>query len=234
MATASTSTNWRLPKHEQEQVINRNTKSNAKSKHIKSRVKEHFWHKVTWNIPFYRCQACHHVMSKKEPSTTPQQIYSCGHITCANCIVNSFFVELNPLCPVDGCGKRVNPRDNRHVNTPLPPLNILQGNMETTDTKLDESRVTTSCSSPTNEVINPAENHHKPLEEENLVIDKGFQDIIDSYLKMVDYKRISLFETIEQLDDDDALACGCIDMCRGRCGIYDNKYDRDFDYRTTY
>jgi len=239
---ASTSNNWRIPRDSSHisSFANRNNYNNKK--HTNPPVNERFWHRVTWIIPFYRCQVCHNVMSKKIPTTAPQQIYSCGHITCAKCIVNSFFVELNPFCPVDGCNKYVNASISTH--TTLPPLNILQG----------ESHVNTNCSSPTNEIVIPTENAHHTDEptsekeedndkdkevEEETVVDKGFQDIIDSYLKDVNFKRISLFDTVQQLDGNnegeiDTLACGCTDICRGRCGIYDNKYDRNFDYRTTY
>ena len=71
-------------------------------------------------LPRYRCAACHEIMTRKEASKCPQKIHACDHIVCAKCIVTSFLVELNPICPVKGCGKCVNP----HVKTdkPVAPL----------------------------------------------------------------------------------------------------------------
>lgn len=68
------------------------------------------WGPVKGWLPFYRCTACRQVMSRKEPPKFAQRIYSCGHIVCAGCIARSYLIELNPLCPCDGCGKQVNPR----------------------------------------------------------------------------------------------------------------------------
>ena len=65
---------------------------------------------VGW-LPHYRCSTCREVMSRKDPSKSPQKIKSCAHIVCAGCIAKSYYLELNPLCPVAGCGKCVNPSD---------------------------------------------------------------------------------------------------------------------------
>ncbi len=83
-------------------------------KHKKKNKKRHnkvveLWTPIKTWIDSYRCHVCHIVMSKREPSLSPQRITSCGHITCAKCIVQSYLLEMNPMCPVAGCGIYINP-----------------------------------------------------------------------------------------------------------------------------
>ena len=72
-------------------------------------LKRDLWDPPKEWLRFYRCQACKEVMSKKIPTKYPQRIETCGHVTCANCIAKSYLVDLNQLCPVEGCGKCVDP-----------------------------------------------------------------------------------------------------------------------------
>ncbi len=95
----------------------------VKTKKDKKKAKKsgEFWSTPKGWLKFYRCTACRAVMSRKEPSKCPQRINACGHITCAKCIVTSYLVELNPICPVEGCGKCVNPKQKESVE----PVHIL-------------------------------------------------------------------------------------------------------------
>lgn len=68
-----------------------------------------YWFPAKGWLKYYRCAACKEIMTRKEPSKTPQVITACGHITCANCIVKSYLIDLEPLCPVKDCGVCVNP-----------------------------------------------------------------------------------------------------------------------------
>jgi len=78
-----------------------------------STIQKNLWGDVKHWIPSYRCQSCNIVMSKKIATLTPQKIYVCGHITCAHCIVESYLIDQNPVCPVKGCGCWVNPYDKK-------------------------------------------------------------------------------------------------------------------------
>lgn len=71
------------------------------------------WNAIHEWIPSYRCQVCCEIMSKKSISKSPQKINSCGHFMCARCIIYSYYIELNPICPVKGCMKCINPRDEK-------------------------------------------------------------------------------------------------------------------------
>ena len=99
-------------------------------KPYKYRSKTELWEPPNGWLPFYRCQACREIMSKKEPSKCPQRISSCGHITCAKCIVTSYLVELNPYCPVKDCKVCVNSKQT----IPVQPVNILSSEINTPST----------------------------------------------------------------------------------------------------
>ncbi len=165
-------------------------------------------------LPFYRCQACHEVMSKKDAPKFPQRIHACDHITCAKCIVTSYLVELNPLCPVEGCGKCVNPREKV---TPAP-VEILTG-----------------AAAPVTPPKTP-----EPLEEEDDFNEmcKGCHfDVytckcymIENYCAGCGSEGRCHCEEQEEEErthycgmrdcegDCGTLSCGCIDTCRDRCG----------------
>lgn len=197
-ATA-TATATAVPIH----ISTKKSKSPKKSTTLETQL----WKKVTWVIPFYRCQACHEVMSKKIPSKVPQYINSCEHITCANCIVKSFFVELNPLCPVEGCGKCVNPKD---PVAPLP-LNILSGD----SLKPIDIPLTTSYDNSIDDKI----------------LTSSLNDIKKQLDKLLDdsFKEICYCHDRRCNRDCGILSCGCIDICRGRCGNYD-RFERESRY----
>jgi hypothetical protein len=158
-------------------------------------------------------------MSKKDPAKTPQSIKSCRHITCANCIVKSYFVDLNPICPVDNCGKCVNPKDPI-TTTPLnilvaqPPLPVIDIPLTTSyDSSIDNLILTSNL-----------DDIKKELEE---LLDDDFeqqQDALDDY-----YQQQAELEEQEKQDEEDeecycgdkrckadcgVLSCGCIDICR--------------------
>ena len=170
-------------------------KQNKKPYHYRSRNGE-LWSPPKGWLPFYRCQACRTIMSRKEATKCPQRISSCGHITCAKCIVNSYLVELNPLCPVEGCGKCVNPTQTEAV----APLTILTEDPLTTPSTspvtVSES-LTTSVSADTE--LNDS--------EIDAIATKGYNpDLCHCRIDGCDW-------------DCGTLWCGCIDVCRGRCGL---------------
>lgn len=147
-------------------------------------------------LPFYRCQACHEVMSKKDATKCPQQITSCGHITCAKCIVTSYLVELNPHCPVKGCGKCVDPKQKQ----PTPPLEIL----------------TAPSTAPPSPPSTP------PPAEVECCVWCGKNTLCDCNEEIRTAHHCGDWMCP---GDCGVLWCGCIDQCRGRCGI-SNDSDR--------
>jgi hypothetical protein len=262
MATASTSTNWRIPKSSSSNSLEWRTetkkpapatlvvtpiaslkkvayyakavapkKAAPKKPYKKPITKEQFWRPVTWVIPFYRCQACKEVMSRKEPHKTPQFIYSCKHITCARCISKSFFVELNPLCPVDGCNISVNPR----CSTPTPSINILplQLPVDTFDNIIINN-------SPINEDIFPIE-----LDDLKTALDDIFQQentfippedapytmssetyeepfdssCYDEYYSQFDSATNEEEKEEEEVEEYYSNNCCGISSCTGECGV---------------
>jgi hypothetical protein len=222
-------------------------------------IREQFWRPVTWQIPFYRCQACKEVMSRKDPSKTPQMIYSCKHITCAKCIVSSFFVELNPLCPVKDCDVCVNPR----CSTSTPSIDILPlqspiplqlptdtyDNITTTNTsnsedilpiKLDDLKsVLDSILQPDNTIIPPEE---REFHDEDCNC-----SCYDEYYKEYEARLAEEEQEEEEEEEEDSrfplhycghkscigdcgiLSCGCIDICRN----YRHRHTYE-DYRYCY
>lgn len=82
---------------------------------IKKGTMRDLWGDTTKWISHYRCEACFNLMSRKNPTTKPQIIYSCKHVVCAGCIVDSYFIYLNKMCPVANCNKCVNPRDEDYT-----------------------------------------------------------------------------------------------------------------------
>lgn len=159
-------------------------------------------------LPFYRCQACHEVMSKKEAPKFPQKINTCGHITCAKCIVTSYLVELNPLCPVEGCGKCVNPKQKEAI----PALEILSAPIMTIETESLLSSVTPPISvtpPPKTEVVRET----CAFCEKNT----GCHCNDEIYTGCPCYDRLCP-------GDCGTLWCGCIDVCRNRCGLRDDEF----------
>jgi len=126
-------------------------------------------------LKFYRCQACNVVMSKKDQTKCPQKITCCGHITCANCIVTSYLILHNPLCPVKGCKECVNPKQDEKDRRELD----------------DESD----------------RDEHDRDEYEN----GGYESNNAHYCGSKQCRQ-----------DCGVLRCGCVDVCRGRCGTRDS------------
>lgn len=159
-------------------------------KKVKKQAKKsgELWSPPKGWLKFYRCTACRVVMSRKEPSKCPQRINACGHITCAKCIVTSYLVELNPNCPVEGCGKCVNPKQKE----PVAPVHILSSTPE-------ETSVETSSETYDDDLFDD----HIPSYEEY-----DYQPI----------EKIHYCGDLECEWDCGVLVCGCIDQCRGRCG----------------
>jgi hypothetical protein len=100
-----------------------------------------YWGDPKGWIKHYHCNACHGLMTKKEPTRRPQVIYSCGCIVCASCIAQSYFVKLNPKCPA-GCGKLVDPSSPNLA----PPL--ILGSSIVEETKECDKPVTNTVSEP--------------------------------------------------------------------------------------
>ena len=76
---------------------------------MNNQMKKILWSPVKEWIPFYRCQSCREVMSKKKVTKIPQNIHNCSHIVCAECIIKTYVVKLSDICPVEGCNKCINP-----------------------------------------------------------------------------------------------------------------------------
>ncbi len=157
-------------------------------------------------LPFYRCQACHEVMSKKDAPKCPQKIIACGHITCAKCIVTSYLVELNSLCPVEGCGKCVNPKQK----DPVPALEILSAPVEIIET----IPVTHSTTPPVSVTPPPKTEAEMCAFCETNTGCRCNDDI---------YSRCPCSDT-RCPGDCGTLWCGCIDVCRNRCGLRDDEF----------
>lgn len=179
-------------------------KNNSKSYKYRSKNGQ-LWSPPKGWLKSYRCAACHEVMTRKDAPKCPQKITTCGHITCAKCIVTSYLVELSPFCPVEGCGKCVNPRQRK----PTPHLDIL-----TTPTEYieDPSRsVTPEPPSVTNHTMEVTE-----YEDDGCPFCHSYancdcnQEIIINRCACNDWMCPGECGT---------LWCGCIDMCRGRCGF---------------
>ena len=92
------------------------TTCNARKK--KHRVKPHkninkgeLWGEPTGWTKSYHCEVCFVLLSKKDAARNPQVIYACNHLVCGKCIVKSYLVDLNPICPVPNCGIVINPKD---------------------------------------------------------------------------------------------------------------------------
>lgn len=86
----------------------------------KRKASDNIWVPANGWLRHYRCAACREIMSRKIPAKCPQKILNCEHIVCANCIVKSYLIKFNPICPVKGCGKCVNPRTSPKPTIALP------------------------------------------------------------------------------------------------------------------
>lgn len=162
-------------------------KQNKKSYKYRTRNGE-LWRSAKDWLPFYRCQACHILMSRKKATTFPQRINTCGHITCAKCIVNSYIVDLNPLCPVKECDKCVNPRYKKTIT----PLTIL----------IEDTPSNVVFESPTTTYVSDA-------------------------IATQDYNSKLCYCYNNDCEwDCGTLWCGCIDICRGRCGFNRDIFSR--------
>ncbi len=192
------------------------TSSSASFKPIKSKNQKNKPHKYRskngelWFPPkgwlkSYRCAACHEIMTRKDAPKCPQKIAACGHITCAKCIVTSYLVELNPLCPVEGCGKCVDPRQKE----PTPQLAILTAPPEPEPTVI----ITPSVTPPPKMEETKSEDDGCPFCHthtncdcnDNIIYRCGCSDWMCP-------------------GDCGTLWCGCIDVCRGRCGMRDDSF----------
>ena len=146
-------------------------------------------------LTHYRCSTCKEVMTRKIAAKCPQKIHACDHIVCANCIVKSFLIELNPICPVKDCGKCVNPRAK--ISTSAKPLPLF---FSTTDDFYPDEESDDSFSF--------AAEHYLP------------SDLFDD-----SYSGCEQVHYCGDKECDwgcGTLDCGCIDQCRGRCGFRDS------------
>jgi hypothetical protein len=179
-------------------------KSNPPQKkyHKKQNKKDgNLWDPANGWLPYYRCTACWQVMSRKDPAKCPQMIYACEHIVCAKCIVKSYLVELNPLCPVKDCDTCVNPRNPVKTES-LPILS------ETPPPVMED------------EFCECGRTHEKcacHLIERccNFCGSEGSCHCDDEILP-AHYCGDWMCP-----GDCGMLSCGCIDTCRGRCGLRD-------------
>ena len=176
-------------------------KQSSKAYKYRSKNAE-LWQPARGWLPFYRCQACREIMTRKIPTKFPQKINSCGHITCAKCIVSSYLVQLNPICPVAGCAKCVNPKQKE----PVAPVTILTGPIE----------IVTPAPSPS------------PTEEE--ISGCGFCSSTKgcgcNEEILVESKRVCPCYDEDCNWDCGTLWCGCIDVCRNRCGLNSDRFNR--------
>lgn len=193
-----------------------NTTNKASKGPIKYRSKnDELWHPPKGWIASYRCGACRQIMTRKEAFKCPQRINTCGHITCAKCIVSSYLVELNPLCPVEGCGKCVNPKQKERVL----PVDILTGTNQN-DTTPTESVLTESA--PT-ETVTPS------VTEMNSgcgFCGKESGCDCNEEICLPSSKNICYCYDEDCGWDCGVLWCGCIDVCRGRCGLNNDRFNR--------
>jgi hypothetical protein len=140
----------------------------------------------------YLCQSCKELMTKKEASKSPQRINACGHITCAKCIVKSYFLDQNPLCPVKNCGVYVDPKIN--TSTPVTPENSVLS------VESDECLWgVCMCDETFAKETTKAEDYYDYMEDE-----KSWHYCGDWLCP----------------GDCGTLSCGCIDVCRNKCGVY--------------
>ncbi len=170
-----------------------NSKTTPKKYKYRSRFMD-LWSPPKGWLASYRCHACREVMSKKEASKSPQRINACGHITCAKCIVKSYFVDQNPLCPVKDCGVCVDPKTKVTTSASVTPENsvlsvesdeCLWGVCMCDETFSKEATAT------------KAEDYYDYMEHE------------ESWHYCGDWLCPGTCGT---------LVCGCIDICRGKCG----------------
>jgi len=166
-----------------------------KKMHYKVRRNSHkqsgnLWSPAKGWLTHYRCSACREVMTRKIAAKCPQKIHTCDHIVCANCIVKSFLIELNPICPVKDCGKCVNPRVKAPKRAAALPIFF------TTD-------------------IIPADEGDLTFDfDAEYLLPRGLFDEEPVAAERVHYCGDKACEW-----DCGTLDCGCIDMCRGRCGL---------------
>jgi hypothetical protein len=117
ISLADLSDNWRVPTTPSSSPVQKkNIWSNSKQRTFPKEDTRTFG-KDLWVTPDgwlsnYHCPCCSVLMSKRDAVKRPQKIVSCGHVVCANCIVTSYFVNLNTVCPIKGCGVCVNPTDS--------------------------------------------------------------------------------------------------------------------------
>lgn len=215
--TGINSSNWRNPnnitassnifKKRFNNITNNNNKTQSKQiNKNREPLDDGFWGPISSYLPSYRCKCCNKVMSRKEPSKFPQKIYSCGHIVCANCIVKSYYIDLQQLCPVYNCNKCVNPLSDAK---PVEKLNILSGIEE----KLDDDYINV------NNIHNEYENNSHCLPYES-------EDDYEKEFKNRNNKNIHHCGDPECEWDCGELWCGCIDICRGSCGFGDGYESR--------
>ena len=57
----------------------------------------------------FPCLSCNVPMTTQIESCSPQQIDNCSHIVCHTCIHTSYILNKSQLCPVFDCIKSVNP-----------------------------------------------------------------------------------------------------------------------------
>ncbi len=173
----------------------KNSKKSTSAPKYRSKKGE-LWEPPKGWLQSYRCAACHVIMTRKEASKCPQRINACGHITCAKCIVTSYLVELNQLCPVEECNKCVNPKQKK----PTAPLEIL-----------------TAASTPT-----PTTPPPESTTEVECCNWCGKNTLCDCNTEITKAHYCGDWLCP---GDCGTLDCGCIDQCRGRCGFRGREFN---------
>lgn len=181
-------------------IVGKKPSKKTSKKPLKYRSKNgELWAPAKGWLISYRCAACREIMTRKEASKCPQRINACDHITCAKCIVRSYLVDLNPLCPVKDCGKCVNPKQKE----PVLPLEVLTTSMAIVTPPASVTEEITGCG----------------------FCDKksgcGCNEEIDLTPQKSHYCGDPECEW-----DCGELWCGCIDVCRGRCGFNSDIFSR--------
>ena len=146
-----------------------------------------FWGEPTGWTKIYHCEKCYCLLSKKDAPRNPQVIYACNHLVCAKCIIKSYLVDLNPLCPVPHCGKYIKPKDD------VPIATVIKS------TRVED--ICKYCSDNHEDCI------WDLLQTNYRTEDKGLAHYCGDWLCP---------------GDCGVLDCGCIDICRGRCGFKDH------------
>ena len=151
--------NWRDPGYTSEQLNAFNLKRMQKKQEKKQKVHyEGPWYPLEEWSADYRCELCKGSLKGK----SPQRVFCCLSLYCAECINTHYNVERKLKCPC--CKEFLSPKDEPECREP----------------DYEENCCPSCC--------------------EVYCVCGADED--DAY------------------EDDGTLGCGCIDVCRGRCGAY--------------